>query len=153
MNKLYGGVCFAAIDIDSELKYPKGAGRVSFSNQQSYVNAISSRFVQLKYNEIDKRVMIQYFFFLMLHKCLNIFFFHFKAEIKPYVLDDQMCDLCNGFKCAGKCAQFFCANITCLQYYCEHCWSIYHSKPGLDFHKPLVKEGNDRPKTIPFRWC
>ena len=130
MNKLYGGVCFAAIDIDSELKYPKGAGRVSFSNQQSYVNAISSRFVQLKYNEIDKR-----------------------AEIKPYVLDDQMCDLCNGFKCGGKCAQFFCANITCLQYYCEQCWSIYHSKPGLDFHKPLVKEGNDRPKTIPFRWC
>ena len=32
MNKLYGGVCYAAIDIDPELKYPKGAGRVSFSN-------------------------------------------------------------------------------------------------------------------------
>ncbi len=56
MNKLYGGVCFAGIDIDNELKYPKGAGRVSFSNQQSYVAAISSRFVHLQYNEIDKRV-------------------------------------------------------------------------------------------------
>jgi cytoplasmic polyadenylation element-binding protein len=58
MNKLYGGVCYAAIDIDPELKYPKGAGRVSFSNHQSYVSAISSRFVQLQYNEIDKRVNI-----------------------------------------------------------------------------------------------
>lgn len=56
MNKLYGGVCYAGIDIDPELKYPKGAGRVSFTNQQSFVNAISSRFVQLNYNEISKRV-------------------------------------------------------------------------------------------------
>jgi hypothetical protein len=38
------------------LKYPKGAGRVSFSNHQSYVSAICARFVQLKSNEIDKRV-------------------------------------------------------------------------------------------------
>ena len=72
MNKLYGGVCYAAIDIDPELKYPKGAGRVSFSNHQSYVNAISSRFVQLQYNEIDKRVNI----LLTLTK-LRVFFIYY----------------------------------------------------------------------------
>lgn len=56
MNQLYGGVCSASIDTDSELKYPKGAGRVSFSNQESFVNAIASRFVRLQCGEIDKRV-------------------------------------------------------------------------------------------------
>ncbi|CAM4989311.1 unnamed protein product, partial [Rotaria socialis] len=54
-NRLYGGVCYAGIDTDPELKYPKGAGRVAFSNQQSYIAAISARFVQLQHGEIDKR--------------------------------------------------------------------------------------------------
>lgn len=56
MDRLYGGVCYVGIDTDPELKYPKGAGRVAFSNQQSYIAAISARFVQLQHNDIDKRV-------------------------------------------------------------------------------------------------
>lgn len=35
--------------------------------------------------------------------------------MKPYVLDDQMCDECAGQRCGGKFAPFFCANVTCLQ--------------------------------------
>lgn len=62
MDRLYGGVCYAGIDIDPELKYPKGAGRVAFSNQQSYIAAISARFVQLQHNDIDKRVRLHSFF-------------------------------------------------------------------------------------------
>ena len=62
MDRLYGGVCYAGIDTDPELKYPKGAGRVAFSNQQSYIAAISARFVQLQHGEIDKRVGEDYFF-------------------------------------------------------------------------------------------
>ncbi|OCT69966.1 cytoplasmic polyadenylation element-binding protein 3 isoform X2 [Xenopus laevis] len=129
MDRLYGGVCYAGIDTDPELKYPKGAGRVAFSNQQSYIAAISARFVQLQHNDIDKRV-----------------------EVKPYVLDDQMCDECQGTRCSGKFAPFFCANVTCLQYYCEFCWASIHSRAGREFHKPLVKEGGDRPRHVPFRW-
>ncbi|XP_064630693.1 cytoplasmic polyadenylation element-binding protein 2-like isoform X2 [Lineus longissimus] len=129
MDRLYGGVCYAGIDTDPELKYPKGAGRVAFSNQQSYIAAISARFVQLQHGDIDKRV-----------------------EVKPYVLDDQMCDECQGSHCGGKFAPFFCANVTCLQYYCEHCWAQIHSRPGREFHKPLVKEGADRPRAVPFRF-
>ncbi|XP_026872886.2 cytoplasmic polyadenylation element-binding protein 4 isoform X1 [Electrophorus electricus] len=129
MDRLYGGVCYAGIDTDPELKYPKGAGRVAFSNQQSYIAAISARFVQLQHGEIDKRV-----------------------EVKPYVLDDQLCDECQGTRCAGKFAPFFCANVTCLQYYCEYCWAAIHSRAGREFHKPLVKEGGDRPRHISFRW-
>ncbi|XP_052828706.1 cytoplasmic polyadenylation element-binding protein 3 isoform X1 [Octopus bimaculoides] len=130
MDRLYGGVCYAGIDTDPELKYPKGAGRVAFSNQQSYIAAISARFVQLQHADIDKRV-----------------------EVKPYVLDDQMCDECQGARCGGKFAPFFCANVTCLQYYCENCWATIHTRPGREFHKPLVKEGADRPRAVPFRWC
>ena len=59
MDRLYGGVCYAGIDTDPELKYPKGAGRVAFSNQQSYIAAISARFVQLQHGEIDKRVCMK----------------------------------------------------------------------------------------------
>jgi len=131
MDRLYGGVCYAGIDVDPELKYPKGAGRVAFSNQQSYIAAISARFIQLQHGDIDKRV-----------------------EVKPYVLDDQMCDECHGVRCNGKFAPFFCSNITCLLYYCEQCWAIVHSRPGREFHKPLVKEGGDRPRPSPmnFRW-
>ncbi|KAJ8408840.1 hypothetical protein AAFF_G00246580 [Aldrovandia affinis] len=115
MDRLYGGVCYAGIDTDPELKYPKGAGRVAFSNQQSYIAAISARFVQLQHGEIDKRV-----------------------EVKPYVLDDQLCDECQGTRCGGKFAPFFCANVTCLQYYCEYCWAAIHSRAGREFHKPLA---------------
>ncbi|XP_041722927.2 cytoplasmic polyadenylation element-binding protein 3 isoform X3 [Coregonus clupeaformis] len=129
MDRLYGGVCYAGIDTDPELKYPKGAARVAFSNQQSYIAAISARFVQLQHNDIDKRV-----------------------EVKPYVLDDQMCDECQGARCGGKFAPFFCANVTCLQYYCEYCWASIHSRVGREFHKPLVKEGGDRPRQVSFRW-
>ena len=58
MGRLYGGVCYTGIDTDPELKYPKGAGRVAFSNQQSYIAAISARFVQLQHGDIDKRVSL-----------------------------------------------------------------------------------------------
>lgn len=76
----------------------------------------------------------------------------FQVEVKPYVLDDQMCDECQGARCGGKFAPFFCANVTCLQYYCEYCWASIHSRAGREFHKPLVKEGGDRPRHVSFRW-
>lgn len=160
MDRLYGGVCYAGIDTDPELKYPKGAGRVAFSNQQSYIAAISARFVQLQHGDIEKRVsaspplpkvsipLTLAGLALLPWPCCPS-----QVEVKPYVLDDQMCDECQGARCGGKFAPFFCANVTCLQYYCEHCWATIHSRPGREFHKPLVKEGADRPRAVPFRWC
>ena len=71
MDGLYGGVCYAGIDTDPELKYPKGAGRVAFSNQQSYISAISARFVQLQHKEIDKRVSFVLYIPLMMNICNN----------------------------------------------------------------------------------
>ncbi|KAG5853455.1 hypothetical protein ANANG_G00073640 [Anguilla anguilla] len=126
MDRLYGGVCYAGIDTDPELKYPKGAGRVAFSNQQSYIAAISARFVQLQHGEIDKRV-----------------------EVKPYVLDDQLCDECQGTRCGGKFAPFFCANVTCLQYYCEYCWAAIHSAPGASSTSRWSRRAETAPATSP----
>jgi len=87
MDRLYGGVCYAGIDTDPELKYPKGAGRVAFSNQQSYIAAISARFVQLQHGDIDKRVCMRNIFLflcpgkyfknnLVLFSCLNLLYMH-----------------------------------------------------------------------------
>ena len=92
MDRLYGGVCYAGIDTDPELKYPKGAGRVAFSNQQSYIAAISARFVQLQHSDIDKRVcfcfakmitnfIILYIYTIILLAVLFIFFFFHKTNL------------------------------------------------------------------------
>jgi len=45
---------------------------------------------------------------------------------------------------------FICEHLT-FQYYCEHCWATIHSRPGREYHKPLVKEGADRPRALPLR--
>ncbi|GAU92908.1 hypothetical protein RvY_04926 [Ramazzottius varieornatus] len=130
MNQRFGYVAYAGIDVDSELKYPKGAGRITFSNQQSYIAAINARFVQLQNGEIDKRV-----------------------ELKPYVLDDQTCDYCNGMKCSGRSAPLFCSQVGCLAYLCEHCWTPYHASPGKESHRPVTKESSvDRSRPAAMRW-
>lgn len=85
-------------------------------------------------------------------RMINCLVLWLQVEVKPYVLDDQLCDECQGARCGGKFAPFFCANVTCLQYYCEYCWAAIHSRAGREFHKPLVKEGGDRPRHISFRW-
>ena len=115
MDRLYGGVCYAGIDTDPELKYPKGAGRVAFSNQQSYIAAISARFVQLQHGDIDKRV-----------------------EVKPYVLDDQMCDECQGRRCGEKFAPFFCANVTCLQVHFKKIRIFFSPQIEINYLKKLL---------------
>ena len=45
----------------------------------------------------------------------DTFQIYLQVEVKPYVLDDQLCDECQGARCGGKFAPFFCANVTCLQ--------------------------------------
>ncbi|EJD75462.1 hypothetical protein LOAG_17395 [Loa loa] len=123
LDHLYGSVCYVGIDIDPELKYPKGAARVTFTTEQSFIAAISGRFVHIPHADMSKRV-----------------------EIKPYVIDEQMCDECEGVQCAGRYAPYFCGDVTCLQYYCEYCWDCYHygeySNERKISHKPLVRIGD-----------
>ena len=67
-----------------------------------------------------------------------------QVEIKPYVMDGQMCDECKGVQCNGKPAPFFCGSVMCLQYYCEYCWATLHSIPGRQNHRPLLKDIGDK---------
>ena len=90
----------------------QGAGRVAFSNQQSYIAAISARFVQLQHGEIDKRVEVgrmkiiesekylffEHLLFFVLYPLLQ----QFSSKVKPYVLDDQLCDECQGGRYSDK---------------------------------------------------
>jgi cytoplasmic polyadenylation element-binding protein len=73
-----------------------------------------------------------------------------QVEVKPYVLDDQMCDECHGMHCCNRYAPYFCGNIHCLRYYCEHCWAAVHSAPGTQNHRCFIKENGDRPRAINF---
>lgn len=101
---------------------------------------------------VSSVLFIYYCSHLVSHFSMLLIFLSLQVEVKPYVLDDQLCDECQGTRCGGKFAPFFCANVTCLQYYCEYCWAAIHSRAGREFHKPLVKEGGDRPRHISFRW-
>jgi len=112
MERKFGNVCYAAIDVDQDLKYPKGAGRVTFSDQTSYVAALSAKFVQFQTGGHLKKV-----------------------EIKAFYLDNQLCDIC-----LFHMAKAFCEIRTCLKYYCEICWKRTHSNPGTVTHKPVTKE-------------
>ena len=71
-----------------------------------------------------------------------------QVEVKPYVLDDQVCDECHGMNCGGRYAPYFCGNIHCLRYYCEHCWAAVHAAPGTQNHRCFIKENGDRPRAI-----
>lgn len=52
----YGSVCYAGIDVDPEMKYPKGAARVTFNTFKSYVAAMAGRFVNIPHSDSTKRV-------------------------------------------------------------------------------------------------
>ncbi|XGW09566.1 hypothetical protein V3C99_011670 [Haemonchus contortus] len=127
LERLYGPVCYVGIDIDPELKYPKGAARVTFVTTQAFIAAINGRFVHVHHGDSQKRV-----------------------EIKPYVMDEQMCDHCEGKQCSSRYAPYFCGDVDCLQYYCEFCWDRVHYRAGSRRmeHRPLVRMG-DQTKVLP----
>ncbi|KAJ1354428.1 p21-activated kinase 1 [Parelaphostrongylus tenuis] len=88
-------------------KFESGAGRVAFINYNSYTKVITQRYTQLSHGEVEKRV-----------------------EMKPYVLDDQICEECMFETNGGKHAPFFCPQLECLQHYCESSWTSMHSTPS-----------------------
>ena len=64
--------------------------------------------------------------------------FILQVEVKPYVLDDQLCDECQGARCGGKFAPFFCANVTCLQ---VCICTVYDFYKNIEyFHEKKIKK-------------
>lgn len=60
LESVFGPVCYVGIDIDPELKYPKGAARVTFNTTKSFVAAIAGRFVNIPHADANKRVLFIY---------------------------------------------------------------------------------------------
>ncbi|XP_070499823.1 cytoplasmic polyadenylation element-binding protein 1-like isoform X2 [Chironomus tepperi] len=115
MNDLFGGVAFIGIDVD-EHNYPKGAGRVIFNNQNSYMHAVAAKFFQVKSGKIQK-----------------------KLQIDPFV-QDSLCSSC-GFQ-RGK---YFCRDVNCFCYFCSQCWDIRHSiNINFQGHSPLTRSSNSQ---------
>ncbi|CAI4225184.1 unnamed protein product [Auanema sp. JU1783] len=115
----FGTVVYAGVDIDPELRYPKGAARVNFATYESYIKAINGRFVKMEKMETSKR----------------------EVEIKPYVMDDMMCDECFGSRNGNEFAAYFCGHKPCRQYYCQRCWDLMHTGNRAD-HRPCVRQGD-----------
>lgn len=128
LNQIYGPIAYVGVDTDPELKYPKGCARVTFATASGYVAALKQRHVELNHTDTPKRV-----------------------EIKPYLMEEQMCDNCFGTKCHGQHAQYFCGFDQCLQYYCVRCWDHIHGNHSFAHHRPTVRQG-DQTK-VKFRLC
>lgn len=121
LKNQFGNVSYASIDVDPLLQYPKGSARVTFLTMDSFVRAVNARFVNLSLPDVDKVV-----------------------EIKPYFLDGQVCDICNGFNSGGKPAMYYCSDSECLRYLCENCWPAEHNSCSKQHHYPIVKETADK---------
>ncbi|CAB3403929.1 unnamed protein product [Caenorhabditis bovis] len=114
-EQTYGHVVCVGIDIDNKFKYPRGSGRVAFSNYEAYVQAITDRYIVLDHEDIHKRV-----------------------EIKPYFFHNQSCEECSG-RYHRQHAPYFCPSLECFQYYCEPCWHKMHAHSSRFHHMPVIK--------------
>uniref|UniRef100_A0A914S3K3 RRM domain-containing protein n=1 Tax=Parascaris equorum TaxID=6256 RepID=A0A914S3K3_PAREQ len=114
LERLYGCVCYAGIDIDPELKYPKGAARVTFATTAAFIAAITGRFVNIICGGITKRYFCEECWDQR-HNSDKIYIAHkplvrLGDQIKmlpqgphlkyPFVQKDL--HICEGFQCVGQ---------------------------------------------------
>uniref|UniRef100_F1L1Z4 Cytoplasmic polyadenylation element-binding protein 1 n=1 Tax=Ascaris suum TaxID=6253 RepID=F1L1Z4_ASCSU len=129
LSGLFGPVCYACIHVDPELRYPKGAARVTFATEAGFIAALKAKFVHLPHAGALKRV-----------------------EIKPYVVEGMMCDQCRGARYSEHCTVTFCAHLSCLQYFCNICWYYHHrTSRRLLSHRPFVHTAQRTPMTYSFQ--
>lgn len=69
----------------------QGAARVIFAEPKSFIKAIKKRFIKMDMLECHKK----------------------EIEMKPYVVENQLCD-----QCEMQTSNLFCIDQQCLQYYC-----------------------------------
>ncbi len=55
-QRYFGSVSYVGIDVDPELKYPKGAARITFCATKSYVAALTGRYMKIPHGDSVKQV-------------------------------------------------------------------------------------------------
>lgn len=110
LNDLFGGVAYVGIDTDKH-KYPIGSGRATFTNQKSYLKAVSAAFIEVKSSKFNKVI-----------------------QVDPYLEISEPCNTCH-----VQSGPIFCRN--CLRYFCTTCWNWHHSLDSASQqHKPLMRK-------------
>ncbi|CAD5223021.1 unnamed protein product [Bursaphelenchus okinawaensis] len=123
----FGAVAYAGIDVDAGHSYPKGAARISFVSAASYIHAMGSKIVQIEVKGENKTL-----------------------QLKPYLTEDAECEECSGEHVIPKAGRYFCAEVSCLSYYCQQCWTNVHFDKTLvdrKRHLAYVRHG-DMVKTV-----
>ncbi|CDW59587.1 hypothetical protein TTRE_0000792501 [Trichuris trichiura] len=110
------GVVMVNIETDPHLDYPKGVAKVAFANDESFREALRRRFLKVHYEEVLKVV-----------------------EMKPFFLPEQNCNLCEENSAYVNLATQYCAEGSCVNFYCDDCWNRWHSNPEVSDHIPLSK--------------
>uniref|UniRef100_A0A158R4Q2 RRM domain-containing protein n=1 Tax=Syphacia muris TaxID=451379 RepID=A0A158R4Q2_9BILA len=111
MDEVYGSVVFVCLDND-KYKYPIGSGRVSFSSEASFFQAIDDGFLVIKTSKFIKKI-----------------------QIDPF-LEYSKCCLC--FAAEGT---YFCRNRSCFNYFCGKCWECHHATTKfVGPHVPVVRQ-------------
>lgn len=66
-------------------------------------------------------------------------------QLKPYLLEEAECEECTGEQPVTKPGKYFCAEVSCLSYFCETCWqSVHFERHIVDrrLHPAYVRMGD-----------
>eukprot|EP00116_Pleurobrachia_bachei_P003078 sb/3463340/ len=101
MNDIFGNVVYVEIDTD-KYKYPLGSGRVNFSSDYSYKQAIQAKYVKIlcQVQKIEKRI-----------------------QIDPYIRENECCSLCTSREGRRDSPGPIDYCRACLEYFCNECFN------------------------------
>jgi len=111
MDGLFGEVLNAVIHTD-KFNYPMGSGRVTFSNNRSYMKAVAATVVEIKTPKFKLKSTRE-------------------IQVKPF-LQDSVCAICRVQE-----GPLFCRDLTCFKYFCRSCWQQQHNSDLKKHHHPL----------------
>ncbi|KAL3981513.1 RNA recognition motif family protein [Acanthocheilonema viteae] len=119
-QQVVSNVVKVILEVEPGTNYPKGSARVVFGSREAYLIAIAMRRFTL-FTPKQRRVL----------------------EMRPYVFDRILCEICR-----RSLGVFLCPEFSCLLYYCIRCWIIVHKDYGMDTHIPVSRRNLGRLKGI-----
>ncbi|EFO17585.1 hypothetical protein LOAG_10914 [Loa loa] len=110
-QQVISGVVEVTLEVERHTNYPRGSARVVFGTREAYLVALAmGRFTLFTLRE--RRIL----------------------EMRPYVLDGMVCEICH--EAAGI---YLCPELPCMLYYCVPCWFMAHQNDDMDDHKPVSR--------------